>query len=111
MERKRKNTIFHLEYEGNILEKNILEKEEEILKHATNYYKNLFGPSKNPTFHLNQNCWEHHEKVSNEENDYLSSPFSMEELKNGPLYEKEYNPRTRSHASRILPIWMESDQE
>jgi hypothetical protein len=104
--KKRKSMIFHLEHEDNILEK-----EEEILKHVIDYYKKLFDPSESPTFHLNQNCWEHHEKVSNEENEYLSSQFLMEEFNKWFSLWKKYSPMTRSHASRILSVWMGSDQE
>jgi hypothetical protein len=67
--------IFHLEHEGNSLES-----DEEILGHATNYFKKLFGPSDSPMFQMNPH-WEQQEKVSVEENEFLSSPFSMEELK------------------------------
>jgi hypothetical protein len=49
---KRKNTIFHLEKDGENIDK-----EEDILKHATEYYRDLFGPSENPTFSLDPECW------------------------------------------------------
>jgi hypothetical protein len=74
--KKRKNLIFNLEHEGNILEK-----DKDILTHATNYYRELFGPSKSPVFHLDPNCWGPEEKVTQEENEKLVSPFTMEELR------------------------------
>jgi hypothetical protein len=45
--KKRKNLIFHLETDNSVLEN-----ETEILNHASNYYKNLFGPSDKPLFGL-----------------------------------------------------------
>jgi hypothetical protein len=48
---KRKNTIFHLEKDGESIDK-----EEDILKHGTEYYRNLFGPSESPTFSLDPDC-------------------------------------------------------
>jgi mannosylglycoprotein endo-beta-mannosidase len=72
---KRRNLIIQLEHEGNFMES-----DEEILDHATNY-KELFGPSDSPLFQMNPDCWEPHEKISAEENELLSSPFSMDELK------------------------------
>jgi hypothetical protein len=58
-----------------------LNKDEEMIKHATEYYKNLFGPSDSPTFSLDPDCWEQYEKVTNEENEALIRPFSEEEIK------------------------------
>jgi hypothetical protein len=49
--KKRKNTIFQLEKEGEIIDK-----KEDILQHATEYYKSLFGPSESPMFSLDPNC-------------------------------------------------------
>lgn len=45
--RKRKNTIISLENEGNIIEG-----DENLLKHATEYYSELFGPTKDHNTHL-----------------------------------------------------------
>lgn len=50
-EKKRKNTIFSLHHEDNIIEDDKL-----IIEHATQYYKNLFGPSDRPNTHLDPNC-------------------------------------------------------
>jgi hypothetical protein len=59
-----------------------LQKEEDILEHATEYYKTLFGPSeKKPLFDLDPDCWKHEEKVTEEENEALTKPFSLEELR------------------------------
>jgi hypothetical protein len=59
---------------------NITEEEEEILNHATEYYKDQFGPSESLTFSLDPDCWGTEEKVNEEENIYLTRPFSEEEI-------------------------------
>jgi hypothetical protein len=74
--KKRKNIIFNLEKD----DVNI-NTDDEILKHATEFYKDLFGPSNNPIFKLNHDCWDQHERVSDEENNHLIRPFSEEEVK------------------------------
>jgi hypothetical protein len=58
-----------------------LQKEEDILSHATEYYKKLFGPSEKPIFNLDSECWGQEDKVTTEENEALIKPFSVEELK------------------------------
>jgi hypothetical protein len=72
---KRKNTIFHLEKDGENIDK-----EEEILNHATTYYKTLFGPSESPTFTLDPNCCGQQEKITKEENSLLTKPFTEIEI-------------------------------
>jgi hypothetical protein len=52
-----------------------------MLEHATKYYKTLFGPSEKPLFDLDPDCWKHEEKVIEEENEALTKPFSLEELR------------------------------
>jgi hypothetical protein len=74
--KKRKNIIFHLDKDGvNI------DKDEEMLKHATEYYKNLFGPFGSPTSSLDPDCWEQSEKITEEEDNFLIRPFTEEEIK------------------------------
>jgi hypothetical protein len=51
--------IFHLEDGSSTLQKG-----DEILNHATDYYKALFGPSDKPLFGLDPNCWTLEEKVT-----------------------------------------------
>jgi hypothetical protein len=58
-----------------------LQKEEDILEHATEYYKNLLGPSEKPIFNLDPNCWDLEQKVTAEENETLTEPFSMKEIR------------------------------
>jgi hypothetical protein len=86
--KNRKNLIFNLEHDSNILEK-----DEDILTHATNYYRELFGPSESPVFHLDPNCWGPKEKVTQEENEKLVSPFTMEELRVAVFFWRRTQPR------------------
>jgi mannosylglycoprotein endo-beta-mannosidase len=58
-----------------------IDKEEDILKHVTEYYKELFGPSESPTFSLDPYCWEQNEKITEEENIQLIKPFTKQEIK------------------------------
>jgi hypothetical protein len=73
--KKRKNIIFYLERNGENLNT-----DEEILKHATKFYKDLFGPSDSPIFNLSHDCWEQHEKVTEEENNLLTRPFQKKSV-------------------------------
>jgi hypothetical protein len=53
----------------------------ELIEHATTYYKNLFGPAPGNLFKLNHNMWKPHEILKDEDNEILSKPFSVEEVK------------------------------
>jgi len=68
--RKRKNTIISLESEGNIIEGT-----DDLLKHSTDYYSDLFGPEESHNIHIDQRLWDELVKVSEEENDDLCRPF------------------------------------
>jgi hypothetical protein len=59
-----------------------ISKDEDIVKHATKYYKELFGPLESPTFSLNPDCWDQNEKITKEENNLLTRQFTEEEIKN-----------------------------
>jgi hypothetical protein len=74
--KKRKNIIFNLEKDGERIDK-----DEDIISHATGYYKELFGPSDSPMFSLDSECWEQEEKVIEEENATLTRKFTEEERK------------------------------
>lgn len=50
----------------------------------------LFGPTPGNAFPLDPNLWAPHEKVSADENDELTKPFSEEEVK-GALFQMEKN--------------------
>jgi hypothetical protein len=74
--RKRKKTIVSLEEDGMTYDKT-----ESMSKHATEFYKKLFGQEPRENLRLDENFWEEDEKVSNEENQLLQVEFSEEEIK------------------------------
>ena len=82
---KRKNTIFSIQKDGRELEKT-----EEILELATNYYKDLFGHSTNVDSKLSQDCWNDSERVSLEEGENLCRRFDMDEI-NHDVFDMEKN--------------------
>jgi len=75
-EKRRKNTFFSLE-DGD----SIIKEQNQLLEHATWYYKTLFGPSIDPIMEMDSDCWEDNEKISDADNAKLTSPFSEEEVK------------------------------
>ena len=64
--RRRKNLIISME-DGN----KIIEGDDNLLHHATTYYKNLFGPKNGNAFPLDPSLWTTNEKVDEEENAIL----------------------------------------
>jgi len=60
----------------------IIEGDENLLKHATDYYTNLFGPEVDHNIHIDQTLWNEIEKVSELDNEFLCRPFSEKEIKN-----------------------------
>lgn len=83
--RKRKNTIISLK-DGDT----VIEGDENLLKHATEYYKMLFGPAPGNAFALDPSLWREDQKVTLEENDALVRPFSESEIKDA-LFQMEKN--------------------
>jgi len=71
--RKRKNTILSLEHDGNIIEG-----DENLLKHASEYYAGLFGPREEHDIHLDSSLWADLEQVTDLDNSLLCAPFSEE---------------------------------
>jgi hypothetical protein len=57
--RRRKNTIISLESNGETIEG-----DENLLKHATEYYSNLFGPEEEHQIQIDQSLWDEIEQVS-----------------------------------------------
>lgn len=74
--KKRKNTIYALQHENRVIEG-----DDNLLNHATGYYRDLFGPANKPPIDLNPSCWDEMEKVTSEENEYLVRKFTEEETK------------------------------
>ena len=59
----------------------VIEGEDNLLNHATAYYKELFGPAEGNAFALDPNLWNEGERASDEDNDFLRGPFSEAEIK------------------------------
>jgi hypothetical protein len=52
----------------------------DLLVHANEYYKQLFGPGEGNTMQLADNIWSAEEKLSEEDNRVLLEPFTEEEV-------------------------------
>lgn len=74
--RKRKQTIFYLEEEDNIITGN-----ENLLQHVTAYYKNLFGSTDADAIAMNPDIWPSDQVVIELENESLARKFDEEEVK------------------------------
>jgi hypothetical protein len=83
--RKRKKTIHSLDNDGIVIEGT-----KNLLQHATDYYKNLFGPAPGNLFPISPNLWSAAETLTVDDNIDLTRPFSMEEVKNA-LFEMDVN--------------------
>jgi len=83
--RKRRNLIIRME-DGD----KTIEGDADLLAHATDYYKNLFGPDLGNSFPLDPALWEEEDKVDEAENNTLCPPFSEEEIKYA-LFQMEKN--------------------
>lgn len=80
--RKRKNTILSLEKDGNVIEG-----DDNLLKHATDYYAELFGPADDHDIHIAQDLWD---ELPDQENEELCKPFSEAKIKDA-LFQMEVN--------------------
>ena len=67
---------YSLEKDGVIIEGN-----DNLLKHATEYYTDLFCPENDHDLHIEQSVWDELPKVSEFENEDLCKPFSELEIK------------------------------
>lgn len=74
--RKRKNIIFSLQDEGQIVEG-----DQNLIDHATKYYKNLFGPADSSRLPVSPELFENSTKLTEIDNEELCKPFSEEEIK------------------------------
>ena len=73
--RKRKSIIHSLEDEGVSFSE-----QAELREHITQYYKKLFGKEEIADIHLNCGIWSNQQKITPEENDRLTEPFTLEEV-------------------------------
>jgi hypothetical protein len=67
-----------------------IEGTENLVNHATSFYKSLFGPAPGNLIDIDVNMWDDSEKLSEEDNLDLCRPFSMEEIKKS-LFEMRVN--------------------
>uniref|UniRef100_A0A0A9H5S4 Reverse transcriptase domain-containing protein n=1 Tax=Arundo donax TaxID=35708 RepID=A0A0A9H5S4_ARUDO len=82
--RKRKHTIFSLQ-NG---DETILG--DDLLRHATDYYKDLFGPAPGNLIPIDPDLWPEESNLTAEDNSQLDKPFTEEEIKFA-LFEMEVN--------------------
>jgi hypothetical protein len=73
--RRRKNLI-HVLKDGNVN----IEGTKNLLKHATDYYKSLFGPAPGNLLHLDESLWSSDENLNENDNLDLTGPFTVEEI-------------------------------
>lgn len=59
----------------------IIEDTDNLLRHATTFYKDLFRPAPGDIFHLDPDTWGADEKLNMEDNEFLTRPFSEAEVK------------------------------
>jgi hypothetical protein len=73
---KRINIVHSLDNNGVLVEGT-----KELLAHATDYYKNLFGPAPGNLFKLSPSLWSEEEMLNEQDNNDLTRPFTVEEIK------------------------------
>ena len=83
--RKRKNTIISLEKDGICIEG-----DENLLKHASEYYSERFGPVPQYDIHLDPSIWNNSLKLFETDNEMLCQPFFESEIKVA-LFQMEKN--------------------
>jgi hypothetical protein len=64
--------------------------EEELKRHITSYYKGLFGKPEFTSIELEESVTNDITQDSNEENEILTAPFSMEEVRKA-VFQMEHN--------------------
>lgn len=75
-QRNRKKRILRLETPNGWVEDN-----KDMLEHAVEFYKDLFGLEASSGVRLDEDFWEKEEKLTNSENEFLEAPFSEDEVK------------------------------
>jgi hypothetical protein len=81
----RKPRIFQLQHEGRIIEG-----DQALKEYITSYYKDLFGPPTPSSFSLDESKVDDIEQMSHEENDLLTRPFTMDEVREA-IFQMEHN--------------------
>ena len=90
---KEKNNIISFKNEDETIEGT-----PNLILHATEFYKNLFGPDIGNLFHLDSDLWEEGELVSEEDNSYLTRPFTEEEIKSA-LFQMEKKTKLQAQTT------------
>ena len=90
---KEKNNIISFKNEDETIEGT-----PNLILHATEFYKNLFGPDIGNLFHLDSDLWEEGELVSEEDNSYLTRPFTEEEIKSA-LFQMEKKTKLQAQTA------------
>jgi hypothetical protein len=83
--RRRKNTIMYFNSE-----EGRIEGDDNLLKHATEYYKTLFGHGSGNTISLDPDLWVEGEMVNDLDNEEITKPFFEKEIM-GALDQMEKN--------------------
>lgn len=83
--KKRKKRILFLDQDEGKIEGNIA-----LKSYITKFYKNLFGPPEDTSITLDESRIEDIPQVTNEENEFLTAPFSEDEIR-GAVFEMEHN--------------------
>jgi hypothetical protein len=81
--------IFQLQHEDKIIEG-----DQALKEYITSYYKDLFGPSKPNSLSLDESRVDDIEHVSQEKNDLLTRPFTMDEVREA-IFQMEHNKAPR----------------
>lgn len=68
----------------------MIQGDRELLEHATNYYKLLFGSAESARIPLSPSLFENTEKLSENDNENLCRPFLESEIKEA-LFQMEHN--------------------
>lgn len=75
-QRSRKKLVSNL-----LVPDGVREDQEGMIKIAVDFYKNLFAKENREDITLGQDFWQEREKVTQEENEFLSAPFREDEIK------------------------------
>lgn len=73
--KKRKSIIRSLEDEGRVIDDQM-----ELKDHIKQYYKSLFGSESPPKIFPSQDMWTKRGRLDQDDNEYLTRPFTMEEI-------------------------------
>jgi hypothetical protein len=82
--RRRKGTIMQLETDSGIVTE-----QQDIMAHAVQFYKNLFGPVESRHIFLSDSFWVHSRKVRDKDHEQLVKQFSVAEIKHAIFYMKK----------------------